>query len=285
MTRCLHFLVVFCLLILLSCVKKKTKTVSTKQVKKLSIEMKTLQKQLGNCEQQDSGCARVDLKYPLIKSAVSVKAQKAINNTILRALMENLVFEELDEIPSESLLSSLADSFLLDWKKAAELDPESNSNAGWEITVKGELGLRNSKVLAVTLAVNSFAGGVHPNSFLTIFNFDLQTGKVLAWEDVVTNLDSLKVLAEEKFMDAHALPPGSSLNEAGYFWDGPFALPQNFELQKEGVFLWYNPYEAASYTEGPTDFLISYKEMGHCSRLKWFFKGWLLSFYLFCNKL
>jgi Protein of unknown function (DUF3298) len=39
-------------------------------------------------------------------------------------------------------------------------------------------------------------------------------------------------------------------------------LPKNFELQEEGIYFWYNPFEAAAYALGPTDFTISYSELG-----------------------
>ncbi len=92
-------------------------------------------------------------------------------------------------------------------------------------------------------------------------NFNLKDGKPLEWKDLFTDIEQLKALVEMKFREVRNLPEGSNLNELGFFWDDPFELPQNFELQAEGILFWYNPYEIASYAEGPTDFTLSHEQL------------------------
>ena len=223
--------------------------------------MKTLQKKLGGCESPEGACTQIDLIYPLVAEGI-LDVKKAINDTIFKVLIQNFTFESYPGELSQEQLERHADSFLLEWQGEKSLESEPNSFPGWEVTVTGEVGLHTPKVAVVSLGTYSYAGGAHPNSYVTIFNFNLKNGHLLGWQDVVTDLNGLKKLAEKAFKSARDLPPDADLIEEGYFWGESFALPQNFELQEEGIYFWYNPYEAASYSQGPTDFVLTYEELG-----------------------
>jgi hypothetical protein len=257
----MRFLIVILLLTLIgaSCKNSKRQLLSPKG-KKVRFEVVTLQKQLGDCEKEEGQCARVDLKFPLVKAGKPA-LQQAINDSLLSEMLANLAFEEKKRPPTQPALESMADNFLYEWKRST-LDTLYANTVGWEVSVSGETGLHTPKVAVVSLATNSYAGGAHPNSYLKIFNFDLNTGKTLRWQDVITDLNALKILAEKKFKTARDLPPDADLTKEGFFWDEAFDLPQNFELQEQAIYFWYNAYEAASYADGPTEFVISYAELG-----------------------
>ena len=223
--------------------------------------MRTMQKKLGDCDGPSGLCTQIDLVYPLVVEGEPA-VEKAINSSILQSLIQNFVFEEYKLETTESRLDMMPDSFLLEWKKSVEIGDTMLLSTAWEVSVTGETGLHTPKVAAVSLGTYSYAGGAHPNTYVTIFNFDLKTGRVLTWEDFTTNPEALKKLAEMHFKMARDLPPSADLVEEGYFWDESFTLPQNFELKEEGIYFWYNPYEAASYSEGPTDYLITWDELG-----------------------
>lgn len=229
--------------------------------KKVRFEIKTLQKKSGKCEAPGGSCTQIDLIYPLVIEGKD-KVKKAINDTITKVLIQNFNFEAYTGELSQPQLERMADSFLLEWQAEKSNAPERDDFPGWEVTVTGEVGLHTPKVAVISLGTYSYAGGAHPNSYVSIYNFDLQTGKTLDWEDLVTDLEKLKKKAEKAFKSARDLPPDADLIEEGYFWGEAFALPQNFELKEEGIYFWYNPYEAASYSQGPTDFLLTYQELG-----------------------
>lgn len=231
---------------------------------KVRFEIKTFQKTEGDCKTPNGSCAQIDIVFPwVIEGEAAVK--KAINERILRDLIENFTFEDYKGELTERSMEQMADTFLLEWKKSVESESEL-SPAGWEISITGETGLQTSKMAAVTLGVYSYAGGAHPNTYVSLHNFDLGNGKRLSWQDIVTDTSALKILSEKHFKKARELPPNVNLSGEGYFWGEPFSLPQNFEIQEEGIYFWYNPYEAASYAQGPTDFLITYKELGSLVR-------------------
>ncbi len=229
--------------------------------KKVRFEIKTLQKKLGDCDTPEGACTQIDLVYPLVKDGVPM-VKKAINDTIFKVLIQNFNFETYEGELSQQQLERSADGFLLDWQAEKSLETEPNSFPGWEVSITGEVGLHTAKVAVISLGTYSYAGGAHPNSYMTIYNFNLSNGQTLSWQDVVTDLDAVKEMAEAAFKSARDLPAKADLIEEGYFWGESFQLPQNFELQEEGIYFWYNPYEAASYSQGPTDFMLTYKELG-----------------------
>lgn len=228
--------------------------------KKVRFEIKNLQKKKGDCESPNNACTQVDLTFPIVTEGVQ-QVKQAINDTIYKVLIQSVMFENYEGEHTNDELEKQTDNFINEWQKERNLENGSADVPGWEVTVSGEVGLHTPKVAVITLGNYSYVGGAHPNSYLSIYNFDLEDGSILRWEDVVTDLEAVKALAADAFREARQLPKDTDLTEAGYFWGEPFALPQNFELQEEGIFFWYNPYEAASYAEGPTDFIITYDKL------------------------
>lgn len=233
--------------------------------KKVNFEVKTLQKKQGHCESPQSTCTQVDMTYPIVTAGVP-QVKTAINDTIYKVLIQSVMFENYEGEHTEAELEKQTDNFLAEWLKEQSSANNAYEVPGWEVTISGEVGLHTPKVAVITLGNYSYVGGAHPNSYLTIFNFNLEDGSILHWEDLVTDLEAVKVLAANAFKEARQLPESADLTEEGYFWGDPFALPQNFELQEEGIFFWYNPYEAASYAEGPTDFMLTYEQLGDLVR-------------------
>lgn len=252
---------IFLLFFVWSCNKAKPQKVATKQeIRKVSFEIQSIQKELGNCADLEEPCSKIEMRFPLLKN-VPTPIAVSVNRQIYRELIQTLVFEEKPESPSEELLLTSADSFLNEWKIQVENSLPGESPPGWYVNVDGEPGLITQKVVALSLAVNSFAGGAHPNAYISLYNFDLKTGNKITYQDIFSDLSALEKIAESKFRTSRNIPMAANLNELGFFWDGPFSLPENFELQNDGILFWYNPYEIASYAEGPTDFIIPYSEL------------------------
>lgn len=239
---------------------KKPKLDSEKGLK-VRFEIKNFQEKLGECDKAEGDCAQVDMVYPTVEEGVPMVRQ-AINDSIFSFLIQSLVFEGFEGPLSEASLSQAAKSFLNEWQVANKDEPENDSNTGWEVSVTGEVGLHTPKVVSITMGSYSYAGGAHPNSYVSVLNFDLKTGKTLTWEDFITDQQSFEKMVEKEFRKARELPNNANLNEEGYFWGEQFKLPTNFELQQEGIYFWYNPFEVAAYALGPTDFTITYADLG-----------------------
>ncbi|MCC6722876.1 MAG: DUF4163 domain-containing protein [Saprospiraceae bacterium] len=249
---------------LFGCKKGKIKLESEKGLK-VRFEIQNFQDKKGQCEKQDGECAQIEMVYPTVVEGSPILKQ-TINDSIFSFLIQTLVFEEYNGGSSLKDLQIASQSFLNEWQRANAEMPGNTANSNWEVSVTGQVGLHTPKMATITLGSYSYAGGAHPNSFVSVLNFNLKTGKTLVWQDFVTDMKALKALAEKEFKKARELPLNADLVEEGYFWEGNFELPKNFELQEEGIYFWYNPFEVASYAQGPTDFTISYEDLGKLVR-------------------
>ncbi|HKY62130.1 MAG TPA: RsiV family protein, partial [bacterium] len=78
--------------------------------------------------------------------------------------------------------------------------------------------------------------------------------------------EPIQALGEKAFRRARDLPAETDLNDAGFTFENGFRLNENFAAGPEGLIFYFNPYEVASYADGPTELLIPYSEL----------KSWLL---------
>lgn len=224
----------------------------------IEIEQRAFQKESSYCQQDSTHCMRIQASYPYLVTGPSPVIQ-AINDTIAYHLKSNLAVFAVDRSDLDGSLDSIADAYILDFEQLMQETPDYPF--AWEIEVEGSVLHQSAKVLSVALNAYSYTGGAHPNIFLDLINFDLSNGKKLNLSDIFSDEDKLKALVERKFREVREIGPSTSIADAGFFWGDAFSLPQNFALQEDGVYFHYNPYEAAAYALGSTEFTIPYEEL------------------------
>lgn len=186
-------------------------------------------------------------------------ARRSISDTLMQFVRRSLaIFAMTDEEIPRSL-DAIANNFLEEYDLMQEDEP--GYEIPWSVETTGELLAENGQVVCMEITNYAYAGGAHPNSYVTLLNFDAISGKKLALKDIVTDTLQLKRLAEEKFREIKGLNPGDSLSEAGYFWGDAFTLPENIGFKGDSLYFYYNPYEIAAYVEGPTSFSIPYSQV------------------------
>jgi hypothetical protein len=94
--------------------------------------------------------------------------------------------------------------------------------------------------------------------------FDAASGRRLERGDCIaaeSDLAFVKIL-EGAFRKARGLSPDADLKAEG-FWmaKGEFPLTPNFGVRPDGLVFYYNPYEIAPYALGPTEVVVSFREM------------------------
>ena len=64
------------------------------------------------------------------------------------------------------------------------------------------------------------------------------------------------------FRQKEGIPKDKSINHTGFMFEqDSFYLPENMGFTKEGLKLLYNPYEVASYADGPIEFTLTHAEI------------------------
>jgi hypothetical protein len=136
-------------------------------------------------------------------------------------------------------------------------------NNMWTIETYVDTVAITDKVIVLNYLESTYLGGAHPNTFVSLLNFDKKTGKTIALDDIIIDPKQFLSIAEQAFRRQQELKPNENLEAAGYFFDkGIFALPLNYAIQQDGLHLFYNPYEAASYAQGSIDITIAYDQLG-----------------------
>lgn len=224
----------------------------------IKIEQREFAQQSSHCAVDSLHCMNINLSYPFVISGPS-EVITPINDTIAYHLKRNVAVFAVEASELETSLEEIASTYIQEFDQLVAESPEYPFS--WEIEVEGSVFFQSDKVLSVALNAYAYTGGAHPNFFLDLINFDLKTGKKLTLSDIFNNLDQLKVVVENKFREVREIDPKTPIADAGFFWGDPFTLPESFALQEDGVYFYYNPYEAAAYALGATEFTIPYDDL------------------------
>ncbi|TAK47400.1 MAG: hypothetical protein EPO28_01845, partial [Saprospiraceae bacterium] len=191
-------------------------------------ENATIEKESGDCAGDTGSCARVSLRFPMAKKGYPALT-KAINDTLLTCLIQQLSLEKTAGPVSMAQLDSAAGAYIAEWQ-----EERGDATESWQFLAEGEVVMQTDKVAVVFLSIRSCSGGALPGTSVTTFNFDLKTGKTLRLEDFITNLPSLQIAANKKWKFPDS---GDGLITTEN------AQPRNFELRHDGIYFWNLPPE------------------------------------------
>ena len=116
-------------------------------------------------------------------------------------------------------------------------------------------------------------GGAHPHQCSIWLNFDANTGKLLAKEDVfkpeaVKDIERMllgKLIAlQAELNPEEQVKTLEDLNRIGFLQLTPMYIPDNFLLGKDKVMFLFNRYDIAPYSAGEIVLELTYEEIGHC---------------------
>lgn len=209
--------------------------------------------------------SQVDIKYPELKTK-DKKLKKSINayvdNYIIGILKSNM--NEEDTAKAQSI-NSASRAFIKSCK--SDIIEIRKENPDWEqvwfCEIIGNVEMHSDKFFTLRFKHNAFTGGAHGEYGESYATFNLKTGKVLCWQDIIAQPDKFKSLAELRFKQVNGIPPFQKLSEEeGFFFENnTFQLPENFGLSSDGLILYYQPYEVAPYSFGATIMHFKYFEI------------------------
>lgn len=252
MQQFLKYVTLFNLIVLLS----HCQSVNSNQnnATPLKFEERSIAKQSSTCGTDSMRCAKAEVTYPEA-TAGDATVMKAVNDTLQYYVKMTLAFGE--GIPAN--IQEGVDHFIRSYE--TYILEDSVYITPWEVQTNAKVMYQSAKYISVEIANYAYTGGAHPNSYVNLLTFDANSGRKLQLTDLVSDTIKLKSLAEMKFKEARELAPTADLIEEGFFWDGVFAFPANIAFTNKGLYFMYNPYEAAAYAMGPTEFTISYEEL------------------------
>ncbi len=204
-----------------------------------------------NLKSSDNAIVEINVPNADGESLVSKLVNTKIENHIGNAL--NFSEDESDSISLSDAIKKFDEEY-----KTFKNDFEENALV-WEAMFDGEVTYQSSEIISI--AINSYlnTGGAHGNLNITLLNFDPVTGDLLNFDDLISNKQMFQDVAKLHFKMATEAKEESDFED--YFFGEEFHLPANIGFCDEGVILFYNVYEIASYAVGITEFTIPYEEV------------------------
>lgn len=227
-------------------------TVSCK--KSIGFEQQKFHKKLAeNCAMQ---CPEIVIELPIAQGDET--PSDSINQKVL-ATMKQIVY--VGEKPFESKnYEELTDAFMDSYRKMQQKDPDERF--GWEAKISGEVLYNSENLINIVLDHYTFTGGAHGYAGKYSLIFDAKTGHSVTNEMLFKDVSAFARYAEGKFRAKFGIGNDEPLNSKGFmFEEERFILPESIMFDKKGLLLFYNPYEIASYAQGPQELLLPYAEV------------------------
>lgn len=187
----------------------------------------------------------------------------SVNRIIFNNVRSDTHLDGEFEPLTESFFSSRLDSLVMSFH---EEEDEYTGVWGMEMSI----GIQDfPSFVELTLSGWSYTGGAHGNGYVTYHLIDREDGRQLELKDVFTDLDALNAIAEPYFRALFELDRTESLNDYGFWFDNDeFTVNENFTFIGGSVQFYYNSYEIAPYSGGPTELVIPMDTIKHLLKLK-----------------
>ena len=245
--------IIFIAVLFISCSdEEKTK----ENLESLTYKEIKIGKTLDGCD-TTKDCTSIYFYYPEFNNESENPLIDSINNFI----MGKLLFDDV-EFDSSATLEKVIDYFIEDYKLQLKDFPEYSYP--WYSKTKASVEYQDKNYLSLKISNESFSGGAHPNYFTNYFVINKNTGKeILLKELFKPNFEKeLNEVVSKEFRKVRGIKSNNSLSEEGYwFEDTQNIFNDNFGISEKGILFYYNPYDVAPYSYGPTIVKIPYSEI------------------------
>lgn len=224
----------------------------------LYYELSTFYKEYGDCTMDSAVyCTRINLNYPQFEAEANKKPVTKINEQIETHMIDQF-FPETTENKSVELF---ADQFISDYK---EIKAAFGEAFGWYAKMDGKVLRNDTTVVTIELTADLYTGGAHGNVTVQYMNFDPNTGSKIVFDSLFKpGYDAkLNEIVEKEFRQKHALSPDTDLSDEGFqFENEQYYNKDNFALLPDGIKFYYNNYEIAPYSSGPSEVVVRYEKL------------------------
>lgn len=201
-------------------------------------------------------CPQITIEVPIAKNGRVIS--DSINKRVFAVIKEIVFFGE--DSTKVNDYQSLSKSFIASYEEMRQKFP--NDTFGWEAKIIGDKEFESDKILNLKIDHYTFTGGAHGYQGYRSLLFDKKTGKAIFNNQLFKNEKEFKAFAEKTFRAKYKIPEKTNINATGLMFENDkFQLPQNIFYTAEGLLLYYNSYEAASYADGPKEILFPYEEV------------------------
>lgn len=208
-------------------------------------------------------CPHITVKIPVAKDQPVVA--DSINKKVFSVLKQIIYFGKKPYTSTN--YKGLLDSFIASYEKTQKDFPKDT--LGWEAEIVGNVKYVSDSIINIEIKHYTYTGGAHGYQGYHSLLFDPNTGKSISNDKLFKDKNAFMAFAEKKFRAKYQIPENGSINVTGYqFENDQFHLPLTIFYTDKGLLLYYNPYEVASYADGPKQLFFPYTEVNLFLKLK-----------------
>ena len=209
----------------------------------------------------------LSIDFAFVNNANTIGAKDSINAYLLSALFG----KRYQQLSPQEAMEGYAKEYVTNYR--ADLEPmiqkdidnhiDKDQLTAWysyEQELKGSIETYKGMLLSYRTYKNEYSGGPHGMYTTEFTNLNLSTLQPILLDELFVEdyQETLTELLWYQLALDNGVETRDELEEMGYATTGELAPTENFYINEEGITFYYNVYEIAPYSMGPTQITLSY---------------------------
>ncbi|MBR0043084.1 MAG: DUF3298 domain-containing protein [Bacteroides sp.] len=209
----------------------------------------------------------LSIDFAFVNKATTIGAKDSINADLLSALFG----KKYQQLSPQEAIEGYAKEYVTNYR--ADLEPmiqkdidnhiDKDQLTAWysyEQELKGSVETYMGILLTYRTYKNEYSGGPHGMYTTEFTNLNLSTIQPILLDELFVEdyQETLTELLWYQLALDNGVETHDELEEMGYATTGELAPTENFYISEDGITFYYNVYEIAPYSMGPTQITLSY---------------------------
>lgn len=233
----------------------------------LQFEEITLTKSEHLFADESKPACNLSIDFVFVNNAITIGAKDSINAYLLSALFG----KKYQQLSPQEAMEGYAKEYVTNYR--ADLEPmiqkdidnhiDKDQLTAWysyEQELKGSVETYKGILLTYRTYKNEYSGGPHGMYTTEFINLNLSTIQPILLDELFVEeyQETLTELLWYQLALDNGVETRDELEEMGYATTGELAPTENFYISEDGITFYYNVYEIAPYSMGPTQITLSY---------------------------
>lgn len=217
----------------------------------------------------------LNLNFTYLKDCPDLNLKNTVNELFIKSTFGDSLISKIPEVAAQLYASNYLNTYKKDieplYLQSDTVTSQKSQSDLWLSyfeNINSNIYYLNDNLLVYSVKINRYTGGAHGMYSNLFINIDLTTGKRIFMNDIFkANSDSLitEELWKQLVIDQHVTNK-QVLEDLGYGQIGELKPTENFIIGQDGITFYYNVYDIAPYSEGPTQIKLSYNKLKNILR-------------------
>ena len=233
----------------------------------LQFEEITLSKSEHLFADESKPACNLSIDFAFVNNANTIGAKDSINAYLLSVLFG----KRYQQLSPQEAMEGYAKEYVTNYR--ADLEPmiqkdidnhiDKDQLTAWysyEQELKGSIETYKGMLLSYCTYKNEYSGGPHGMYTTEFINLNLSSLQPILLDELFVEdyQETLTELLWYQLALDNGVETRDELEEMGYATTGELAPTENFYISEDGITFYYNVYEIAPYSMGPTQITLSY---------------------------